>query len=215
MKHIITAIGNRELNDVLRRQDGIKIESSDIQYQEGIIETLEKYPEVDMVILSDEIIGNLGLEELIINIVMAKKNIEIILITEDYLDLKINKNVMKIVNNKHNYVDTIIKFLITKDYISNKNVTLDETEMIKPIDNIIRYEKKQNIRKSDLPHMKFTSHPNESTKINLFATEESCKISYEIIKAKSNKKENVVTIIGEAGSRKNNFYFNIIKNNQI
>lgn len=177
MKHIITAVGNRELNDILRKQDIIKIEGPDIQYQEGIIETLEKYQEIDMIILSDEIIGKLSLEELIINIIMVKKNVEIVLITNDYLDLKMNKNIIKVIN-KYNYVNTIIKYLITENYINKGFVNLDRKEIINPIDNVISYETKQ-----------------------------------DIIKTKAGKEENVVTIIGEAGSRKNNFYFNIISNN--
>ena len=65
MKRVITAIGNEELNKMLRKQKDILIESPDIQYQEGIIEAIDKYPKTDIVILFEKIIGEIELEDLI------------------------------------------------------------------------------------------------------------------------------------------------------
>ena len=76
---VITAIGNEELNNILKKEEVI-IESPDIQYQEGIIEALEKYPDTNIIILNENIIGNLETEELIRNIVMIKNDIRIILL---------------------------------------------------------------------------------------------------------------------------------------
>ena len=50
---IITAIGDEELNALLRKEENIEVIGKDIQYQEGILETLEKINDVDMIAVSN------------------------------------------------------------------------------------------------------------------------------------------------------------------
>lgn len=105
---------------MLKEKEGILIENSDIQYQEGIAEALDKYPLTDMVILKDDIIGELTLEDLILSITLIKNDIEIILITEQNLLFEKSKNIIKVVDDKTNYINHVEKYLIEKVYINNK-----------------------------------------------------------------------------------------------
>lgn len=131
-RKIITAIGEETLNNILREKEDVIIESTDIQYQEGIIEALEKYPDTDMIILNEEIIGELNIEDLILSITILKNDIEIILISERQENIENSKNIVKIINNKENYVNIVLKYLFEKDEI---------IEEVKPK----VYEKQKNI----------------------------------------------------------------------
>ncbi len=119
-KRIITAIGDETLNNILRQKENLIIESTDIQYQEGIIEALEKYPDTDIVILNDEIMGDLEIEELILSITILKNDIEIIVITNKKEEIEENKNVIKIISHKENYEDDILEYLFEKISVNKK-----------------------------------------------------------------------------------------------
>ena len=121
MKNIITAIGNEELNIALRMQKDINIKSQDIQYQEGIFEALDKYKDIDGIIVHEEIIGELELEDLIRSIIMLKNEIEIILITNQEEQFKLNENIVRIVNDNYNYVTDIQMYLCGNVYIKQEN----------------------------------------------------------------------------------------------
>ncbi len=125
MKRIITANGNEELNNILKRQKDIIVESKDIQYQEGIIEALDKYKDLEYIILSEDIIGNLELEDLIRTIVMLKSDIKIILITNEEIDFEC-KNVENTVKNNEDYVKNVLKYFFKDIDIKVKNETLKE-----------------------------------------------------------------------------------------
>ena len=53
MKKIITALGNKELNEELKKQKKFQIISNDIPYQEGVLEILEKEKNIEFLILSE------------------------------------------------------------------------------------------------------------------------------------------------------------------
>lgn len=125
MKRIITANGNEELNNILKRQKDIIVESKDIQYQEGIIEALDKYKDLEYIILSEDIIGNLELEDLIRTIVMLKNDIKIILIANEEIDFEC-KNVENTVKNNEDYVKNVLKYFLKDVDIKVKNETLKE-----------------------------------------------------------------------------------------
>ena len=57
MKQIITALGNRLLNDKLKEEEEFEILTKDIQYQDGIFEVLEKEEKIDFLILSEILLG--------------------------------------------------------------------------------------------------------------------------------------------------------------
>ena len=80
MKTVITAIANPIINNELKKEKNIEVIGNDIQYKDGVIEILEKNIEVNYIILSDILIG----EELLINLIRKineiNKNIKIIII---------------------------------------------------------------------------------------------------------------------------------------
>ena len=82
MKKIITAIGNPVLNNALKKEEGFELTKNDIQYQEGILECLEKEKNIDYLILSELLPGNLEIKQLIEKIKFINSEIKIILILE-------------------------------------------------------------------------------------------------------------------------------------
>lgn len=123
MKRIITAVGNEELNNILKERNEYIVESPDIQYQEGIIEALDKYKNIDIAIINEDIIGNLDLEDLIRSIIILKNDIQIILVTERENSILETKNIAKVINNKINYVKEILDYLSSKTNIKQEKVT--------------------------------------------------------------------------------------------
>ena len=180
MKKIITAIGEKELNDILRELEGIEVKTSDIIYQEGIIEALDKYPDINLVIIKEDIIGNIQIEELIRNIIIVKENIEILIITDENENYKGIKQIVKIVDKNKDYVKEITKYLEKENYIKQKNETISF--------KYIEKQKEEIVNKDDI---------------------ETKKKIYKEKKLKINKKQ-IITIIGSSGVRKNNVYFYII-----
>ena len=82
MKKIITAINNPKLNEQLKKENNFKIIGKDIQYKEAILETLEKNKNIDIIIISEQILGEIKFEKLIKNIKLINENIKIIFILE-------------------------------------------------------------------------------------------------------------------------------------
>lgn len=202
MKRIITAIGNEKLNNILREKEEIVIESPDIQYQEGIFEALDKYKNIDIVVLNEDIIGSLELEDLIRSIIILKNDIEIILITERQDIILETKNITKIINNKNNYVDEILNYILSDINIKHKKATNIEIQSIK------EYEEK-----GEEEHVESIINTDNELKIRNNLQREKCNEITNNKKGKYNRKvnvkeNNIITVIGASGSRKNNFYIN-------
>ena len=70
MKKIITAIGNQILNEKIKSEKNVEVIGNDIQYQDGIFEALEKDNNVNFLILSELISGELSTEKLIEKIIL-------------------------------------------------------------------------------------------------------------------------------------------------
>ena len=98
MKKIITAIGNEKLNLELKKVNNIQVIYNDILYKEGIIESLEEYSEIDFLILSEKLDGEISLEELIEKIKIISNKIIIILITYEKNIKEIYERLEKIKN---------------------------------------------------------------------------------------------------------------------
>lgn len=109
MKKIITAVDNPKLNEQLKQEEYIEVIAKDISYKEGILETLKKEINIDIIILKDNLPGEIGLENLIKKIKEINKEIKIIYLVEDYSTEKI---------------ETLKKYDITKIY--NKNLEINE-----------------------------------------------------------------------------------------
>lgn len=81
MKKVMTAIGNQNLNQRLKQEDNFEVITEDIQYKEGIIEVLEN-KQIDFLVLSEILPGEIELKELIEKIKSINSNTQIILFLE-------------------------------------------------------------------------------------------------------------------------------------
>lgn len=126
MIKIITAINNPKINEKIKEDKEIKIISNDIIYQEGIFEILEKYKEIDYIIISKKIYGNIQIEELIKKIKEKNSKIKIILLKEN--NEKINsKDIYRIVNiniETKNLIKIIKKQKIEEKQKNQKVITI-------------------------------------------------------------------------------------------
>ena len=64
MKKIITAIGNPALNNRLKEELAYNVIATDIQYQEGILEIMQKEKDIDIIIMSEVIQGIFNIKEM-------------------------------------------------------------------------------------------------------------------------------------------------------
>lgn len=115
---ILTAMGNPELNMKMQEYEEFEIISKDIQYKEGILEILEDKKEVDILILTNNILGELDFKELINKIIKIKNNLKIIV----FLD-KEDEKIEQYLNSKNIYkiyfLNKINFELFIKDFFKN------------------------------------------------------------------------------------------------
>ena len=128
MKKIITAIGNEILNKKLKKENDFEVIIEDIQYKEGIIEYLEKENNIDILIISELLPGNIELKELIEKIKNINSNIEIIIFLENKNTELENylyaKGIYNIFYNNQIEIEEIIKIINNKKIILNKLINI-------------------------------------------------------------------------------------------
>ena len=88
IKKILTAIGNPILNNELKKLNELAVVENDIQYKEGILEILEINNNIDFIIISELLPGEINLIELIEKIKIINNKIKIIIILDNYEDDK-------------------------------------------------------------------------------------------------------------------------------
>ena len=128
MKKIITAIDHPKLNEELKKEKNFEIIGKDIQYREAILEILENNNEIDLIIISEKIPGEISLENIIEKIKIINENIKIIFILE-----KENTELEKILiknNIKDIYYNNKIKLKDLVQIINKKEINMEE-EIIK------------------------------------------------------------------------------------
>lgn len=146
MKKIITAIGNKNLNEKLKTEEAIEIIGKDIQYQEGIFEILEKERNIDFLILSEKIVQKLNIIQTIEKIKLINRNIKIIFVLEkkeeELENVLISKGIYKIIYHNQIEIKELIHFI-------NNETSNENEELKKEINNlkklIIENAKKSNI----------------------------------------------------------------------
>ena len=129
MKKIITAINNPELNNKLKKLDNFKIIGKDMQYREAILEFLEENKNIDLIIINENILGEITFKNLIENIKFINEKIEIIFILNkenNILEKILKKNKIKIIYYEKN--DNL--FELIKNKINKK-----ENKKLKKINN--------------------------------------------------------------------------------
>ena len=147
MKKIITALQNEKVNQKLAENKNIKIMTNDIQYQEGIIEVLEIDSNIDFIIFSELLPGEIKIETLIEKIRQKNRNIKMIIILENkkeelenYLLAKGNififynneitiEQLLKIIEEKSNQEKIEQELLEIKKIINKENNFLQEEKI--------------------------------------------------------------------------------------
>ena len=128
MKKIITAINNPQLNEELKKEKNFEIIGKDIQYREAILEILEENDFIDLIIMSEKILGEISLENLIEKIRLKNEAIKIIFILEKENDklekILIKNNILDIYYNNKINLQELIKI------INKKEINMEE-EIIK------------------------------------------------------------------------------------
>ena len=85
MNKIVTAIGNKNINLKLKQEEKIEVIGEDIQYEDGILELLEKEININFLIISEEIVNKNKIINLIEKIKIINKYIKIILISRSII----------------------------------------------------------------------------------------------------------------------------------
>ena len=75
MKRVITAINNKNIIEKISKNKDLKIIFNNLEYREGILEIIEKIKNIDVIIISELIPGEISIEELIKKIRKVNKKI--------------------------------------------------------------------------------------------------------------------------------------------
>ena len=134
MKKIITAINNPNLNEKLKQENNLEIICKDIQYKEAILEILLENKNVDILIINNDLPGEIQTEKLLNEIKVINNKIKIIFILEKE-NKKIEENLKKLNINNDDLkekisFDVILKLESGKTFKSNIKLEL-------PIDNVV------------------------------------------------------------------------------
>ncbi len=185
MKRVITAINNKNIIEKISKNKDLKIIFNNLEYREGILEVIEKIKNIDVIIISELIPGEISIEELIKKIRKVNKKIEIIFI--------LNKNDLEKINK-------LKELKIDKIYIENKNGKKIKNEI-----NILKIINKKLENKINI------SKINNNKIINIFGKNKSGKttIIFLIINylLKNNKKILIINI----NKKMEKYYFKKIK----
>ena len=202
MKNIITALGNPLLNDKLSDEKEFNILTKDIQYQDGIFEILEKEEKIDFLILSEILLGENKIENLIEKIKEKNNKINIIIILENKKEELENilylKGVLKIYYNNQVEIEEIISFIKNKNIEENEKIKI-ELENLKEIliKNNINFEKEK---------LNNNLLENKTDKNELIKKE---KNKIKIIKNNKNLNTKVISITGTGGVGKSIITLNL------
>ncbi len=141
---VLTAIGNENLNNVLKKEKEIEVFQNDIFYKEGVIEFLEKNNNIDILILYEKLSGEINIINLIEKIKMINNEINIFFILENrneemekfskkeniknifYInEININEFIEKVKNSKEENNEKLIEEInLLKNIINEKNEEL-------------------------------------------------------------------------------------------
>lgn len=199
MRRIITAIGNPILNQRLKQEKNFEIVLDDIQYKEGILEFLEKDNNIDVLILSELLPGNIEIKEIIEKIKVENPNIEIILFLEntnkELENYLFAKGIYNIFYNNQVEIQEIVQLIENKKKDPNielkkelnelKKIILEKEQKTNNNFNKINGEKvdKNNIIKTSLKE-----------KMNMNKTKNKMKIANKLKTQTKVEKANIICI---------------------
>lgn len=194
---IITALENPKTNEKLKEETNFEIIGNDIQYQEGVIEILQKNTEIDLIIISELLPGEIGFKKIIEKIKLINKEIEIIAILKDEQEeiknYLISKGVFNIFYNNKITINELIK-IINNNFNSKKENKINE-EIIKL---------KKIILEKDKPNKKILNK-NIKNKYLKIKSKILNKFNYKNKMKLKNNKNKIISIVGTNGIGKSIF----------
>lgn len=209
---ILTALQDPKTNEILKEKTKHNIIETDIQYQEGILETLEKNNKIDLIIISQLLPGNIGFKDLINKIKIINNNIEIIAILEnknnELKDFLKQKNINSIFYNNEITIDELINVIEEKDKNKKEMEINKEIKLLKEI--ILENNKKIEQNKKEKKINKILSILKEEK----IKTIKNSKINnIKKFKNKINKTQNkIISVVGIPGVGKSIFISLFSKN---
>lgn len=209
---ILTALQDPKTNEILKEKTKHNIIETDIQYQEGILETLEKNNKIDLIIISQLLPGNIGFKDLINKIKIINNNIEIIAILEnknnELKDFLKQKNINSIFYNNEITIDELINVIEEKDKNKKEMEINKEIKLLKEI--ILENNKKIEQNKKEKKINKILSILKEE-KIKIIKNSKINNIKK--FKNKTNKTQNkIISVVGIPGVGKSIFISLFSKN---
>ena len=133
MKKILTAINNPNLNKKLSEQEFIEISYKDIQYKEAILEVLNEDNYFDIIIINEQLPGEINFIELIKKIKKINKKIKIIIILEKEDEIKENElkkiNINEIYYNNKITLEYLIKIIKEKEINKEEELKKEINEL--------------------------------------------------------------------------------------
>ena len=206
MKKVITALGNPKLNTQLKNNPEIELLGPDILYQEGVIEKIENYKQIDILILSELLPGKNNFLELVSKIKEKNNKIEIIIIlgekNEQIKNRLIEKGIFNIFYNNEITTDEILK-IINKKEVNSENIK-EELDELKKI--ILENKSKKSFFKKINKKLKIKEKEKNKNNKN--------KIKKEGLKNKLKNKlktgiKNIIKKIKEINNKKTKYKINI------
>ena len=214
MKKIITAMGNENLNQKLKKENIFEIVTEDIQYQEGILELFEKDNNIDFLILNELLPGNMDIKKLIEKIKLNNPNIKIILFLEKKNEELENylyaKGIFKIFYHNQIEIKEIIELIQNNSKNSNQ-------EIKKEIDELKRLllEKNKKENKINLFFKNNTKNNNKNNKQNnkneIFKNNSNKIFNNNSNSNLKNQRKEIVCVSGTSGAGKSIFSVNLAK----
>lgn len=218
MKKIITALQNENVNKKLSEYNNIKIMANDIQYQEGILEILEIEQNIDFIIFSELLPGNMKIEELIEKIKQKNENIKIIIILEnkkqELENYLLGKGKIFIFYNNEITIEQLIKVIEEK---TNQEIIEQELLELKKIinkENLITEQKEKNETEKYFLTKEEKEEIEKEVQIEFYKNKFINKIYNLFNKKEKNKFAQIILIMGLKGCRKNNIHNKFIRTNE-
>lgn len=211
MKKVITALQNENVNKKLSEYENIKIMTNDIQYQEGIIEALEIEKNIDFIIFSELLPGDMTIERLIEKIKQINEQIKIIIILENKKEelenYLLSKGKIFIFYNNQITIEQIIEIIEEK---SNQEKLEKELIEIKKLINKENTNllKEKIIEKDEINFLNNEEIEEIEKEIEEeFGQKDLIQKFYNLInKKEKNKIAQIFLIMGLQGCRKNSIY---------
>ena len=210
MKKIITAMGNENLNQKLKKENIFEIVTEDIQYQEGILELLEKDNNIDFLILNELLPGNMDIKKLIEKIKLNNPNIKIILFLEKKNEELENylyaKGIFKIFYHNQIEIKEIIELIQNNSKNSNQEIKKEIDELKK-----LLLEKNKKENKINLFFKNNIENNEKNNEKNNAKNHKNKIIKNNAEKNSKNQRKEIICVSGTSGVGKSIFSINLAK----